>query len=173
MNPPDEYKEEIVFGDTVFRVGDKVMQIKNDYSLEWTKSEGDIILEEGKGVFNGDIGVITAADNRNGVLTVNFEDGATVEYTRDLLTELDLAYCISIHKSQGSEFKIVLMALAGGPPSFLTRNLLYTAVTRAKSQVYIIGRRDCINAMVKNKSTKSRYTALCRMIKEYYEHIGN
>lgn len=173
LNPPDEYKEEIVFGDTVFRVGDKVMQIKNDYSLEWTKSEGDIILEEGKGVFNGDIGVITAADNRNGVLTVNFEDGATVEYTRDLLTELDLAYCISIHKSQGSEFKIVLMALAGGPPSFLTRNLLYTAVTRAKSQVYIIGRRDCINAMVKNKSTKSRYTALCRMIKEYYEHIGN
>ena len=169
INPQHISKHQIQYGETIFREGDKVMQIKNDYSVEWTKTTDQDTIEEGKGIFNGDIGIINEVDSNNCILTIKFDDGAVAEYTRDMLENIELAYCISIHKSQGSEFNIVLMALVGGPPSFLTRNLLYTAVTRAKSQVYIIGRKDCIFSMVANKSIKQRYTALKYMIKEYYE----
>ncbi|MBQ9949698.1 MAG: ATP-dependent RecD-like DNA helicase [Clostridia bacterium] len=167
MNPPHEYKDEITFGDVIFRTGDKVMQIKNNYSIEWVRSEEGVSDEFGKGIFNGDMGIITDVDKRNNTLTVTFENGAVAEYTHDLLPELNLAYCISIHKSQGSEFDVVVMALWGGAPGFFTRNLLYTAVTRAKYQVCILGRRECINSMVNNKSIKARYTALRTMLEEY------
>ena len=170
LNPHGEHKPELQFGDTLFRLGDKVMQTKNNYSIEWTRSENGVPVETGKGIFNGDIGIITDIDLRNKTLVIAFESGITAEYTQDTLSELSLAYCISIHKSQGSEFHTVLLVIPNAAPMFLTRNLLYTAVTRAKEQVCIFGRRAMVSAMVANKSTKNRYTALRHIMKEYYEH---
>ena len=171
LNPHEQGKAEITYGETVYRVGDKVMQIKNNYSIEWTRSENGVTIEDGKGIFNGDIGVITDIDENNRCVEIQFESGAVTEYTQDMLQELSLAYCISIHKSQGSEFHTVMLVIPNAAPSFLTRNLLYTAVTRARSQVCIFGRRDTINAMVYNKSTKARYTALYHIMKEYGESL--
>ena len=166
LNPPKPHRPQIQFGETIYRLGDKVMQIKNNYSIEWTRSEDGLPIENGKGIFNGDIGIITDIDERNKVLTISFESGYCAEYTQELLPEITLAYCISIHKSQGSEFPNVLLILSNTAPSFLTRNLLYTAVTRAKKQVCIFGKRSIVNSMVHNKSTKNRYTALKTMLTE-------
>ena len=142
-------------GEDHFRVGDKVMQIKNDYELEWTRDG-----ETGKGVFNGDIGFVADLDEEEKTLTVDFDDGRRAEYTGELLDELEFAYCMSVHKSQGSEFQAVVLPLVSGPPMLLTRNLLYTAVTRAKKLVVITGREDCVRAMVENNHVAARYSAL-------------
>lgn len=164
LNPPAHKKKERKYGDVVFREGDKVMQIKNDYRLAWTRSLPPQPPEMGEGVYNGDLGTIMSIDLYDQTLEVLFDDGRSAVYSFSMLEELELAYCISIHKSQGSEFPIVLLPLLGGPPMLLNRNLLYTAVTRARHMVYILGRQSCIQQMVRNNQVKRRYSGLARFL---------
>ena len=155
LNPAGQGKPELNHGGMIFRRGDKVMQVRNNYDLEWTR-DGD----EGQGVFNGDICYILASDARARALTVEFDDGRVAEYDESMLDDLELAYCMSVHKSQGSEFDAVVLPLVSGPPMLMTRNLLYTAVTRAKRLVVIVGREGCVRAMVDNNHITRRYSAL-------------
>ena len=164
LNPPAHKKKERKYGDVLFREGDKVMQIKNDYRLAWTRSLPHQPPEMGEGVYNGDLGTIMSIDLYEQTLEVLFDDGRSAVYSFSMLEELELAYCISIHKSQGSEFPIVLLPLLGGPPMLLNRNLLYTAVTRARHMVYILGRQSCIQQMVRNNQVKRRYSGLARFL---------
>lgn len=160
LNPGGKGKPELVRGEVVFRKGDKVMQVRNNYDLIWTRDD-----EEGEGVFNGDIGYVIAVDPRDRALTVEFDDGRIADYDESVLDDLDLAYCMSVHKSQGSEFEAVVLPLISGPPMLMTRNLLYTAVTRAKRLVVIVGREGCVQAMVDNNHIMQRYSALDRRLK--------
>ncbi len=160
LNPPGRNKPERAFGDTIFRLGDKVMQVKNNYRLEWTRLTKAKTVETGTGVFNGDLGTIFRMDMVERTLQVLFDDERLAVYDFAQLEELELAYCISIHKSQGSEFPIVLLPLVSGPPLLMTRNLLYTAITRARHRVHILGRWDAVLSMVGNQQTKRRYSAL-------------
>ena len=155
LNPPSPQKNEITVRGSVLRVGDKVMQVRNNYDLAWEKDG-----EEGDGVFNGDIGYIVAVDRKEKALTVEFDDGRVADYDESALDELELAYCMSVHKSQGSEFDAVVLPLVSGPPMLMTRNLLYTAVTRAKRLVVIVGREGCVRQMVDNNHILRRYSAL-------------
>ena len=164
LNPPAHKKKERKYGDVVFREGDKVMQIKNNYHLAWTRSLPHQPPEMGEGVYNGDLGTIMSIDLYDQTLEVLFDDGRSAVYSFSMLEELELAYCISIHKSQGSEFPIVLLPLLGGPPMLLNRNLLYTAVTRARHMVCILGRQSCIQQMVRNNQVKRRYSGLARFL---------
>lgn len=166
LNPPAPGKREQAFGDTVFREGDKIMQMQNDYKVEWTRrgQSGEVV--EGTGAFNGDLGTVYRIDPAARRLSVLFDDDRLANYDFSQVDTLSLAYCISIHKSQGSEFPIVLLPLAGGTPLLLTRNLLYTAITRAKSQVCCIGRRETIRAMVDNNRSTRRYTSLAQRLAE-------
>ena len=161
LNPPSPSKPSLTWGETVFRLGDKVMQTRNDYSLAWYKVTpgGD---SEGDGVFNGDLGIITDLDTEEGTLSVTFEDERIAEYSQSMcnLDNLDLAYAMSIHKSQGSEFPVVVIPVCGGPKMLLTRNLFYTALTRAKRMVVLVGRESVIADMVSNNHIAKRYTAL-------------
>ena len=161
-NPPARDKPELEFGDLTFRVGDKVMHIRNDYQLEWSTADG----EEGSGVFNGDLGFVREVDTDEDALTVQFDDGRIATYTRTDLEELDLAYCVSVHKSQGSEFPVVVMPVVRGPRLLMTRNLLYTAMTRARRFVVLVGTEDVIRAMVDNDYVSTRYTGLCLRLRE-------
>jgi exodeoxyribonuclease V alpha subunit len=147
-------------GDTIFRVGDKVMQMKNNYQLEWVKNE-----DTGFGVFNGDMGFITAIDPENLKVAVVFDDDRVAVYSENEMEELELAYCMSVHKSQGSEFPVVILPLFSGPPMLMVRNLLYTAVTRAKKLVVIVGREECVMRMVSSNLIKSRFSALSHRIR--------
>ena len=164
LNPKAPGKAEKQRGETVFRVGDKVMQIKNNYRVEWTRNRMGRLTEKGQGVFNGDLGTIMRIDSIDQTVNVLFDDERMAEYDYSMLEELELAYCISIHKSQGSEFPIVLLPIAGGPPVLMTRNLLYTAVTRVRRQVYILGSENAVNGMVQNTQVKKRYSALYAML---------
>lgn len=154
VNPPLRGKSELKFQTRIFREGDKVMQVKNDYNIQWTR-EG----EEGSGIFNGDVGIITAIDRGAGTIKINFE-GRIVTYPAENLNELDLAYAVTVHKSQGSEFEAVIMPIIDVPPQLCYRNLFYTAITRAKSKMITIGRRQVIEAMVANDRKVRRYSAL-------------
>lgn len=156
LNPAAQWKKEIAYGDRTFRTGDKVMHIHNNYQLAWKTDDGT----EGEGVFNGDVGFITAVDKEERVVTVRFDEERTVEYDYQQLEELELAYCLSVHKSQGSEFPCVVMPVLGGPPRLLTRNLFYTALTRAKKLVVLVGREECIADMVRNDHIAARFTTL-------------
>ncbi|MBQ3762228.1 MAG: ATP-dependent RecD-like DNA helicase [Clostridia bacterium] len=158
---PLKGNRQILRGETAFRPGDKVMQTKNDYSLGWTRG-----TEAGQGVFNGDIGYITALDAEEKTLTVRFDDDREAKYDRDMMEELELSYCISVHKSQGSEFGCVVVPLLSGPPMLMTRNLLYTAVTRAKKLVVLTGRTECVYAMIKNDHIQARYSSLALRLKK-------
>jgi len=158
---PKGIKAEIKKGETVFRLGDKVMQTKNNYNLEWEKDG-----ETGLGVFNGDIGFITTVETEEKTITVTFDDGRVCDYDQEAMEDIELAYCMSVHKSQGSEFEAVVLVLFSGPPMLMTRNLLYTAVTRAKKLVVIVGREECIRQMVANNRITKRYSALSRRLKE-------
>ena len=160
LNPKSVGKREQVFGETVFREGDKVMQMRNDYKVPWIRQDAAGRMTEGAGAFNGDLGTIHAVEPNARRITVLFDDGRIAEYDYDTADSLDLAYCISIHKSQGSEFRNVILPLCGGTPLLLTRNLLYTAVTRAKKQVWCIGRAETIRQMVQNNRSTRRYTSL-------------
>ena len=153
-------KTEFQRGDTVFRLGDKVMQVRNDYDIEWTRG-----VETGTGVFNGDIGYIKKLSRISREMTVEFDDGRCATYDDTMLDELELSYCISVHKSQGSEFDAVVLPLLSGPPLLMTRNLLYTAVTRAKRLVVIVGRETCVRSMIDNNHILRRYTALALRLK--------
>lgn len=155
LNPARPDTPELNHGGMAFRPGDKVMQVRNNYDLEWRRDG-----EDGQGVFNGDIGYIKAVDHRARTLTVTFDDGRVADYDESLLDDLELAYCMSVHKSQGSEFDAVVLPLVSGPPMLMTRNLLYTAVTRARRLVVIVGRESCVQAMVDNNHITHRYSAL-------------
>ena len=160
FNPPSPHKQERTRGDTTFREGDKVMQTRNNYQLKW-KKEGIFGWEDGQGVFNGDIGFVTEVDPQERTVSVRFDDEREALYEGGDIDDLELAYCISVHKSQGSEFPVVVMPAVGGPPMLLTRNLLYTAVTRARRMVMIVGREAAIDQMIANVNTRRRYSALC------------
>lgn len=166
LNPPSETRKEKAYRDMVFREGDRVMQIKNNYSLTWRTISEDGVQSAGEGVFNGDMGIVRAIDPRNNTLTVLFDDGRIVDYDFDNLDELELSYAITVHKSQGSEFPAVVIALAGIPPMLACRNLLYTAVTRAKRLVILVGDLGTIQNMVRNMTEKERYTGLKERLAE-------
>ncbi|MBE5738905.1 MAG: ATP-dependent RecD-like DNA helicase [Clostridiales bacterium] len=155
LNPQSLSKPELATEKVIYRVGDRVMQITNNYERAWER-EG----LNGAGVFNGDIGLIKDIDIRTNEVIVAFEDGRISRYVKGDLDELTLSYAITIHKSQGSEFDVVIVPVVSGPPMLLTRNLLYTAVTRAKKMVVLIGTKQCIARMVKNKYETVRYTML-------------
>lgn len=155
LNPAIKLHPEISTERCSFRVGDRVMQTSNNYEREWIKD-----LEKGSGVFNGDIGTISNIDMLTNELTVTFEDGRTTKYLKGDLSEITLSYAITIHKSQGSEFDVVVMPMIGGPPMLLTRNLLYTGVTRAKKMVVLVGSKACIKRMINNNYTQKRFTLL-------------
>ena len=157
LNPKDPDKKEYICKNIVFRLGDRVMQTRNNYDIEWTAGN-DI----GTGIFNGDIGVITAIEH--GAITVDFDDKTVVYETNDI-EDLDPAYAITVHKSQGSEYDTVIIPAGNIPQPLITRNLLYTAVTRAAKRVIIVGRRDVIAEMVKNDKQSKRYTGLKYLLK--------
>ena len=162
LNPQNGRKKEKKLGNTVFRENDKVMQTKNNYDLEWiivSKDNGGEGENTGRGIFNGDIGRIISIDTQSEVMVIDFDKRIT-EYDFSLLEELEHAYAITVHKSQGSEYRIVLMPAFDSPLPLMTRNLLYTAVTRARDMVCIVGRSGCIETMVKNNRRPIRYTAL-------------
>ena len=165
MNPPSPETPQIMFGETVFRLGDKVIQTKNDYQLTWSRKTASG-WEEGTGVFNGDVGFITGMDTENNSLTVLFDEEREVEYESGDLESLEPAYCLSVHKSQGSEFPVVVMPVTSGPPMLLTRNLLYTAMTRAKQMVVLVGTEDIIRRMVENNHVSRRYTTLATRLQD-------
>lgn len=167
LNPPSIDKSEKEYGDVTFREGDKVMHIKNNYQLEWEiTGKNGIVIEEGVGVFNGDTGIITDINNYLETVTVEYEEGKKVRYPFSLLDELELAYAVTIHKSQGSEYPAVIIPILSGPKMLLSRNLLYTAVTRAKKAVIILGSEDQIYEMIDNADEQKRFTSLCDRIKE-------
>lgn len=163
INPPSPNKRQMEFARIIFREGDKVMQMTNNYDLEW-KKHGRFADETGQGVFNGDIGQILTIDAQTGEVVVEFEDGRICLYTRPDLVDLSLSYAITIHKSQGSEFDVVIIPAISGPSMILTRNLIYTAVTRAKKMVVIVGEKQYLHRMVSNKYTATRYTLLKRLL---------
>lgn len=159
LNPPSVYKQELVIGENIYREGDKVMQTANNYNLIWKRLNG-FIEEEGEGVYNGDIGYIDKIDFQTNEVTVNFEDGRICVYPRTDISQLTLAYSITIHKSQGSEFDVVVIPCIAGPSMILTRNLIYTAVTRAKKMVVLVGEKANLKRMVANNYTVQRFTLL-------------
>lgn len=163
LNPPEVTKLEIPVGETIFRVGDKVMQTANNYNLVWKRMNG-FIEEEGEGVFNGDIGYIELIDFQTNEMVVMFEDGRRCLYPRTEISQLSLAYAITIHKSQGSEFDVVIIPAIAGPSMILTRNLIYTAVTRAKKIVVIVGEQKNLKRMVSNNYTVQRFTLLKELL---------
>ena len=166
LNPPEPMKKERECGEVVFREGDKVMQVKNNYGLEWTITKGGITVTTGQGIYNGDLGTINHIDSLGQFIEVLFDDGKCTKYDFTIIDELTLAYCISIHKSQGSEFPIVILPLISGPRMLMTKNILDTAITRARNQVYILGSEDCVNNMIKNEFIMNRYSALGYFLSE-------
>ena len=170
INPADENKREKEIAGVTFREGDKVMQIKNNYQLEWEqRSEAGRIYDTGTGIFNGDMGVITTINNVTNSMEVVFDEDRYVIYDSKQAEELELAYAITIHKSQGSEYPAVVMPLVSGVPMLMTRNLLYTGVTRAKKCVCIVGRKETFASMIKNQDQQKRFSGLKWQLENYYE----
>lgn len=167
LNPADPHKKEHSYGNTVFREGDKVMQIKNNYQLEWEiVGRYNIPIDKGMGVFNGDMGRVLEINETMSTLLVEFDDGRRVNYPFSGLEELELSYAITIHKSQGSEYPAVILPLLGGPRMLFNRNLLYTGITRARNCVTILGSSETVRNMINNVSENRRYTALESRIRE-------
>ena len=163
LNPVTDQSKKIAFKGFELREGDKVMQIKNNYDIEWVSESG----ETGSGVFNGDIGILKKIDRKNGILQIKFDD-KTATYYSDNIGEIELAYAMTIHKSQGSEFECVVLPLLDAPSKLLYRNLLYTAVTRAKKLLIIVGSRNVVLKMVQNDKKMLRYTSLKRRLNENF-----
>ncbi|MDE6252044.1 MAG: ATP-dependent RecD-like DNA helicase [Lachnospiraceae bacterium] len=167
LNPPSPQKKQEEIGQNIFREGDKVMQIKNDYQLEWeVTNRYGIAVEKGMGVFNGDTGIIKSINKYMEMLEVEFEEGKVVKYTFKQTEELELAYAVTIHKSQGSEYPAVILPVLNGPKMLMTRNLIYTAVTRAKKCVCIVGDENEFRNMVDNTLEQKRYSSLSERIRE-------
>ena len=161
LNPPDKKKREKEFRGIIFREGDKVMQIKNNYQLEWEiRTKYGLSIDKGTGIFNGDMGIIEQINEYAETMQISFDDGKMVEYPFKLLEELELAYAVTIHKSQGSEYPAVVIPLLSGPRMLLNRNLLYTAVTRAKKCVTLVGNDETFNQMIQNNIQQRRYSGL-------------
>ena len=172
LNPPSPEKKERESGGTIFRTGDKVMQIKNNYQMEWElRNRYGVPVDKGSGVFNGDVGVIRDINAFSELMTVEFDEGKMVEYSFKQLEELELAYAITIHKSQGSEYPAVVLPVYPGPRMLMTRNLIYTAVTRAKSCVCLVGIPQVFQSMVDNASQQKRYCGLKDRIQEIEESL--
>ncbi len=168
LNPPDGKKKEKEFGDVIFRVGDKVMQIKNNYQLEWEiTSKYGIAIDKGLGVFNGDTGVITDINEHCDSVTVEYDGMRKVNYSTAMLEEIELAYAVTIHKSQGSEYPAVVIPILSGPKMLFNRNLLYTGVTRARNCVVLLGDDTMIEYMIGNENELKRYSGLNLRIKEF------
>lgn len=167
LNPRSKDKREKQVGDTIFRTGDKVMQIKNNYNTEWKIIRDGIEVEKGEGVFNGDFGYILDIDEEEHILKVLFDDEKEVEYGFNQLDELKLAYATTIHKAQGSEFPVIIMPIHWGPPMLLTRNLIYTAITRARELVVLVGDGRYLKEMIDNNRIARRYSTLDKKIKEF------
>ena len=167
LNPPSPQKREKEHGDILFREGDKIMQTRNNYQLEWEiRTKYGLSVDKGTGVFNGDTGIVREINDFAETMTVEFDEGRMVEYPYKLLDELELAYAITIHKSQGSEYPAVVIPLLSGPSMLMNRNLLYTAVTRARKCVTLVGNEVTFEQMVQNTSQQKRYSGLCDRLKE-------
>lgn len=167
FNPQSDDKEELKFGSVFFRKGDRVMQTKNNYRIEFKKKDGST----GKGVFNGETGTVAEVHSEEKKITVCYDDDRWVEYTYIQLDEIELAYAITVHKSQGSEYPVVIIPMSWFPPALATRNLIYTAVTRSKEKVIIVGRGDYLNAMVDNTEVGKRNSGLAARLRKIYEGI--
>ncbi len=173
LNPEAPEKAEKETASGLFREGDKVMQIKNDYQLEWEiQGAYGVTVQRGMGVFNGDMGKVVSINSFSELLTVEYEEGKRVDYTFKQLDELELAYATTIHKAQGSEYPAVVIPLLGGPKMLMTRNLLYTAVTRAKKCVTLMGSSAVFQAMIDNQTEEQRYTSLAKRIQEAGGELG-
>lgn len=169
LNPADGKKTEKEIGGTLYRTGDKVMQIKNNYNIEWeVRNRYGIPIEKGTGIYNGDMGILREINEFAELVTVEFDEGRMVEYSFKQVEELELAYAITIHKSQGSEYPAVVIPVYSGPRMLMTRNLIYTAVTRAKSCVCLVGVPEVFQSMVYNESEQRRYSGLKDRILEIY-----
>ena len=167
LNPKSMSKQEIEINGVIFRENDKVMQIKNNYQMEWEiRSSYNTLVDSGTGIFNGDTGIIVEINTFAEIVTVLFDEGKKVEYKYSQLDELELAYAITIHKAQGSEYHAVVIPIFMGPQMLMNRNLLYTAVTRAKKCVTIVGSSNMVQLMIDNTSEQKRYTSLDLRIKE-------
>ena len=168
LNPNDSKKVEIQHNDRTFRVGDKVMQIKNNYQLEWEIKTGfAMAVDSGLGIFNGDMGVIKEINTYEEIVVVLYDENRVVNYPYELLDELEHAYAITVHKSQGSEYPAVIIPLLTGPRLLYNRNLLYTAVTRAKKCLTIVGSESVFQEMIQNKNEQNRFTSLSERIQEF------
>ncbi len=167
LNPRDDKKEEKEYGNMTFREGDKVMQIKNNYQLEWEiSSRHGIPVDRGLGIFNGDMGIVKSINHYTELMTVEYEESRQVQYPFAQLEELELAYAVTIHKSQGSEYPAVIIPLLNGPRMLFNRNLLYTGVTRAKECVTLIGSEEQIGRMIENADEQRRFTGLAGSLQE-------
>ena len=167
LNPPDASKKEKEIGQGLFREGDKIMQVRNNYQLEWEiRGRYEIPIEKGVGVFNGDTGIIKTINEFAETAEVEFEDGRWAEYSFKQLDELELAYAVTIHKSQGSEYPAVIIPLLSGPRMLMNRNLLYTAVTRARKCVTVVGSEETFRDMIRNEKQQRRYSSLDQRIQE-------
>ena len=167
LNPSAKNKRDVTVKNNVFREGDKVMQTRNNYAAAWEiPGNFGLPIAAGEGIFNGDFGQIREIDTKADILEVLFEDGRIVRYDRTAMEDLELAYAVTVHKSQGSEYPAVILPLLSGPPSLMNRNLLYTAVTRARSTVVILGSRQCLTEMEQNRNENRRYTGLQERIRE-------
>ena len=167
LNPPDASKKEKEIGQGLFREGDKIMQVRNNYQLEWEiRGRYGIPIEKGVGVFNGDTGIIKTINEFAETAEVEFEDGRWAEYSFKQLDELELAYAVTIHKSQGSEYPAVIIPLLSGPRMLMNRNLLYTAVTRARKCVTVVGSEETFRDMIRNEKQQRRYSSLDQRIQE-------
>ena len=170
LNPPSPDKTEKENGSRIFRVGDKVMQIKNNYQLEWEiRTKYGLTVDKGTGIFNGDMGMITEINTYTETLEVEYDEKRRVRYSFDLLDELELAYAVTIHKSQGSEYPAVIIPLLRGPRQLFHRNLLYTAVTRARKCVTLVGSEETFQEMIRNADEQNRNTSLDERIQEFME----
>ena len=164
LNPASNLKKEKIFGSITFREGDKVMQTKNNYDLYWQSPDGS---NYGSGIYNGDMGIVTGVQEDG--IKVLFDDEKEIFYSQDSYEDLELAYAITVHKSQGSEFPVVVMPIVSGPPMLYTRNLLYTGVTRAKELLVIVGESNVVKNMINNNDIKKRNTGLKYKLQKYYD----
>jgi exodeoxyribonuclease V alpha subunit len=158
LNPPKPRQKDIEFERVTFRLGDKVMQIQNNYEIEWHRTDNVNFI--GTGIFNGDIGTISYLNADAGEIKIEFDDGRVATYARPDLSQVALAYAITVHKSQGCEFDAIVMPVVMGAPLIFTRNLLYTAITRAKKTVVLVGTKAAINKMIRNNYVEKRCTLL-------------
>ena len=164
LNPKSQFKKEKEFGSILFREGDKVMQTKNNYDIYWESKDGK---NYGSGIYNGDMGIINRISDDG--IEIIFDEDKVVEYDATNIEELEHAYAITIHKSQGSEFPVVVMPILNGPPMLYTRNLLYTGVTRAKQLLVIVGEEQIVKHMIENNNTKKRNTGLKYKLEKYMQ----